>query len=205
MKRSLFSIFFVGILGMSALQANEKSGVFIGADIGFAMNSGSGSVDAGDYGSAKSVTVVFNMSYGVRAGYQQYFGNYNGLRLYGNFNYLHFGSDAMMKYGANLDYLLNFSDSDSPWGIFAGVGYEWVGGEAKDSLSKSKQSAIEGRTIATDGLLVNVGFSKIINNHNRIEFGAKIPLYNYDKIETPIVKATTHTLATVYVAYSYSF
>lgn len=197
MKKSLFLVFFVGILGISALQANEKSGVFIGGDVGIVANSGSGSI------TIDSTEISLSPSYGIRTGYQQYFGDYNGLRIYGNFNYLYLNNDYMMKYGVNIDYILNFSDSDSPWGFFAGVGYEWMSGAVKKALDKENLS--DGEKIHTNGLLVNVGFSKIYDNHHRIEFGAKIPLYPYVSIDTPDIKDSIRTFATVYLAYSYSF
>lgn len=212
MKRSLLSVFLIGILGMSALQANEKSGVFIGADVGSSLNVAHGSLNltlntdtSSSSTQSSAATVVFNLSYGLRVGYQQYFGNYNGLRVYGNFNYSHFGSDSMMKYGANVDYLLNFSDSDSPWGLFVGVGYEWMGGKIKDLFERRKQDLLPTEKIKTDGLLVNVGLSKIYNNHHRIEFGAKIPLYTYQDIDTPTIKISQRTLSVLYFGYSYSF
>lgn len=213
MKRSLLSVFLIGILGMCALQANEKSGVFIGADVGYALNVSHESLDLqGNTGSssfstqASSTGVIFNLSYGLRVGYQQYFGNYNGLRIYGNFNYSNFGSDSMMKYGANVDYLLNFSDTDSPWGLFVGVGYEWMGGKSKDVLEREKENpVVPTQKIKTDGLLVNVGLSKIYNNHHRIEFGARVPLYTYNDIDTPNIKVFKRTLTTIYFGYSYSF
>lgn len=197
MKRSLFFVFFVSILGISVLQANEKSGVFIGGDVGIVANSGFGSIVI------DSTEISLSPSYGIRAGYQQYFGNYNGLRIYGNFNYLYLHNNYMMKYGVNIDYLLNFSDNDSPWGFFAGIGYEWMDGAVKNALNKI--DLLDGEKIHTNGLLVNVGFSKIYDNHHRIEFGAKIPLYAYDSIDTPIIKDSIRTFATVYLAYSYSF
>lgn len=213
MKKWLFSIFFASIVGISALQANEKSGPFIGVDLGFAVNASHESIDvslntanSSFSTKASSTGAIFNMSYGAKVGYQQYFGNYNGLRVYGNFNYLHFGSDGMLKYGANIDYLLNFSDSDSPWGFFVGVGYEWMGGKTKDVLDREKKDPIfDSQKIKTQGLLANVGFSKIYDNHHRVEFGAKIPLYTYNDIDTPNVKVFKRTLAVIYIGYSYSF
>lgn len=199
MKKSLCSIFLLSILGITALQADEKSGVFIGGDVGIVANSTEGSITIG------STEVSLSPSYDVRVGYQQYFGNYNGLRVYGNFNYLYLDNDYMMKYGINIDYLLNFSDSESPWGFFVGAGYEWIGGAAKKTLDKKKADSLDGEKIKTDGVLINVGFSKIYNNHHRIEFGAKVPLYAYTSIDAADIKDSTRTFATLYFAYSYSF
>lgn len=199
MKRSLYSVFFVSILGIIALQADEKSGIFVGGDVGIVANSTEGSITIG------STEVSLSPSYGVRTGYQQYFDSYNGLRAYGNFNYLYLGNVYMMKYGINVDYLLNFSDSDSPWGFFVGAGYEWIGGAAKKILDKEKANSLDGEKIKTNGVLINVGFSKIYNNHHRIEFGVKVPLYAYISIDTPDIKDSIRTFGTLYFAYSYSF
>lgn len=199
-------MFFVGILGVSSLQANEKSGVFIGGNVGIAANADQVSIAVSSGGgsfSANSATIALNPSYGVKAGYQQYFGAYNGLRIYGSFDYSHLDHNEMMKYGANIDYLVNFSDSDSPWGIFLGGGYEWLDGEVKKFLND--RVLIDGIKVHTTGFFVNAGFSKIYNNHHRIEFGAKVPLYTYSSIDIPGVKVFIRTFAVAYIGYSYSF
>ncbi|PAF42091.1 outer membrane beta-barrel protein [Helicobacter sp. 11S02596-1] len=178
-------------------EVSEKSGVFIGAQVGFATTYGSASVKT-DISSAEAFSINLGMLYGARLGYQQYFNAYNGLRLYGTFGY-----SALFKYGANIDYLLNFSKEENSWGLFIGGGYEWV-----QSSSLNNLKDIQGSNVKQNGAIINAGFSKTIKNHNRIDFGVTIPLYKYADFETTGPVALKYKFSNpfdLYLAYNYSF
>ncbi|PAF49259.1 hypothetical protein BKH41_04045 [Helicobacter sp. 12S02232-10] len=191
---------------------SDKSGIFIGAELGGSI--GYSLAKNKDPDSMESETkILTNLQYGARIGYQQYFNAYNGLRLYGTFNYTNFtyplndsASTDLFKYGANIDYLLNFSDSESPWGLFIGGGYQWV--QSKD-FSNMKKNASEYEKVASNGFVINAGFSKIIDNHSRLELGVKVPLYNYYTYDfsdaSESTKIRLRNPVDIYVAYSYSF
>ncbi|PAF48563.1 hypothetical protein BKH46_01275 [Helicobacter sp. 12S02634-8] len=196
--------------------ARDKSGVFVGAGLGFSSSyySHLQGVTTGKGSSELTSKTNTHMLYGIKAGYQQYFNAYNGLRAYGTFDYTSLTAPIadknknfnFLKYSVNIDYLLNFTDSPSPWGLFVGVGYQWVGSSYFDVLKGP--APMPDVRISTNGFVINAGFSKIIDNHHRLELGAKTPLYNYFKLDfsTPGIteKATTRNLVDVYFAYSYS-
>lgn len=112
---------------------------------------------------------------------------------------------TLLRYGPNIDYLINFSNDSSTWGFFVGVGYEFLGGEFKDLLKEeSRQDKVR-----TNGVFMNVSFSKIYSNHHRMDFGSKIPFYSYFDFDYKDVDggdATTfRNIITLYISYSYSF
>ncbi|PAF42090.1 outer membrane beta-barrel protein [Helicobacter sp. 11S02596-1] len=209
-KKSFLGFVCVALLagGVEGSEVSEKSGVFIGAQVGAAIGYTSISVaNLGAFNFTGEAEFVTNMQYGARIGYQQYFNAYNGLRLYGTFDYTNFASeDDFFKYSVNLDYMLNFSDSKNAWGIFAGVGYQWVQSKKLKEFKKG-----DGAKVIQNGMVINAGLSKIINNHNRFEFGVKVPLYDYLKLNDTdltagkITKSTTNNPFDIYLAYSYSF
>ncbi|PAF50488.1 outer membrane beta-barrel protein [Helicobacter sp. 13S00477-4] len=199
------------------MSAKEKSGLFVGAEVGFSLGYGSFSDKEIDSKTSKT-EVTTNMLYGAKLGYQQYFNAYNGLRVYGTFDYTNFtvaASDPVsnwdsFKYSADIDYLLNFSDSDSPWGFFVGAGYQWVQAKGLSDLKKASKGNSTGK-VMDNGFVINAGFSKIISNHNRLELGVKVPLYNYVKAHATdtdadaVMDAVTRNAVDIYLSYSYSF
>ncbi|PAF50486.1 outer membrane beta-barrel protein [Helicobacter sp. 13S00477-4] len=178
--------FFISIALISfvnALQADDKSGVFAGLQIGGMVSyMKTNSIENGVI-QIDNLDKNVDFSSGVRAGYQQYFNPYNGLRIYATFDYSYFkniGFDPpkfydMFRYSAAADYLINFSNDDSPWGLFLGGGYEWL--EGKKFLQWIDDMKENDGETKTNGLFVNLGLSKTFLNHNRFELGAKIRLY----------------------------
>lgn len=207
------------------IRQKKKAGYLLEPDLGFASNYGlyDGKVTFTTATGSTSVevsggSVSLNSIVGLRAGYQYYFNAYNGIRAYGNFTYGNFGSSnrtaapSLMHYGASLDYLLNFSNGNSPWGLFLGAGYEFISGEAADFFENQKKDFESYPGISAQahnkGFFMNVGFSKIIQNHHRVEFGARIPFFKYLQVTTKQggdLKITLDNLFAFYVAYSYSF
>ncbi|PAF41732.1 outer membrane beta-barrel protein [Helicobacter sp. 11S03491-1] len=197
----------------------DQSGIFAGLEIGSSLGYGSSStreVNGVAFTETFTSGVNSNMLYGARIGYQQYFNAYNGLRLYGTFDYSNFSPPLnpkvtanFFKYGVSLDYLINFSDTQNPWGIFVGAGYQWVQSKSFVDEKKIPKDIHETKKITQDGIIINAGISKIINNHNRLELGVKVPLYNYIKYSKSENenedKATLRNPADIYLAYSYSF
>lgn len=217
MKKLLISATVAGCL-LSTLVANEKSGVFVGVQAGAPINyiSGKASVSTSMSSAETSEThIETSWLVGGRIGYQQYFNDYNGLRLYGTVDYSRFSMPGLdnsplwnnIKYGVILDYLLNFSSGPSPWGLFIGGGYQWLGGEIVDLLKDAESPAKSNN----QGFVVNAGISKIISDHNRIEIGARVPMYSMISEDysdsTTGIKATMslRNAVDIYVAYSYSF
>ncbi|PAF52140.1 outer membrane beta-barrel protein [Helicobacter sp. 13S00477-4] len=222
MKR-FFIIFVIGFISLVHLNADEvnnsseKSGIFVGIDIGFALNSISGSASVKNiFDSTYSEQTVagyranFDGNYGLRVGYQHFFGAHNGLRFYGHFNYNDFSGYSVMQYGGNVDYLLNFSDKPGAWGLFLGAGYEWTSGNFAKFL-KDTSPTVEGQTMekSLNGVFMNIGLSKTVRNKNRFEFGVKVPFYTYYKTEYTILgaeaKMTLKKSSVIYLAYTYTF
>lgn len=218
MKRVL--VLCLVVLGLNILSADktptdmtrEKSGIFVGVDVG--LNVGYTHLKLSAPGTSillfERTKIDSTLFAGLKAGYQYYFNPWNGLRVYGDLNYGRFIKDAsndelatLLRYGVNIDYLINFSNDSSTWGFFVGAGYEFLGGEFKDSL---KEESRQDR-VRTNGIFMNVGFSKIYSNHHRMEFGSKIPFYSYFdyKDADGTISTTFRNITTLYISYSYSF
>ncbi|PAF48564.1 hypothetical protein BKH46_01280 [Helicobacter sp. 12S02634-8] len=210
------------LLGTSSVwghdsSAKDQSGAFIGVGVG-TMVGYTSILKETTQGTAISQSTKrkanSNLMYGLQAGYQQYFNAYNGLRAYGTFDYSDFSPPLstqtlhLLKYSLNLDYLLNFSDSPSPWGFFVGMGYQWI--QSKE-LTQAKEIAktTSDMYIQNKGFLLNLGFSKLIDNHNRLELGIKAPLYNYAEVDhsdaDAIYESTMRNIFDIYFSYNYVF
>ncbi|PAF42097.1 outer membrane beta-barrel protein [Helicobacter sp. 11S02596-1] len=198
---------------------NKKLGLFIGAEAGYQLLYTSVKTDSIDESVADNSILA-----GLRLGYEQYFNPYIGLRGYGTFDYAYafdkkkgltavgklIGADAnnYFKYGINADLLVNFTENKDPIGLFVGVGYQWVQNEYLNKITKAYNDNPtidrDKNNVSDNGFVVNAGLSKVIDNH-RIELGARIPLYNYIKVDSEGGKTTIRNPIDIYLAYNYVF
>ncbi|PAF42099.1 outer membrane beta-barrel protein [Helicobacter sp. 11S02596-1] len=194
--------------------ASQRSGLFIGPEIGGSIAyvwdaEKDGPKPTGEY-SYVTPDPTFNILLGGKIGWQQYFNAYNGLRAYGVFNWVNFKfpniekTDSFLKYSINLDYVVSFSKEKSYWGMFAGLGYQWVQSKTLSDLKKALPYIDEFDSVNNNGLLINIGVLENIDEHHQIEAGIRIPVYYYAKGEDEVSTNTLRSLD-IYLAYNYKF
>lgn len=173
MKKSLISL--VLSLSLASSLVAEESGAFFGIGIG------------SGWANAKiRLSNIFNddshgsgLSFEAVAGYKQFFTQNFGLRYYANISQASFknqnpGTTSVMNYGANIDMLVNFVDSQtSSFGAFLGVGVganTWSGHEV-DELEKLVSLK---KTLLDTSL--NIGLRSVIDSRHSVEGIVRVPL-----------------------------
>ncbi|PAF42100.1 outer membrane beta-barrel protein [Helicobacter sp. 11S02596-1] len=209
----LFAIHTTALLAQNTI-ASEKSGLFIGAGIGGAMGYG-GIATFGDNAHFEEHNSL-SMLLGTRIGYQQYFNAYNGIRAYTTFDYTYFNlpssnskkATSLFETGINLDYLIDFTKSQSPWGAFVGIGYHWVQSKLFDEYKKEAR-LISGDTKVkkvSNGATINLGVSKTFNIHHHIELGARVqPSSYFIEMKDKNNSIEDRDYINIYLAYNYLF
>ncbi|MDO7252399.1 outer membrane beta-barrel protein [Helicobacter cappadocius] len=185
----------------------KRSDLFVGAQLGLTLN---------HIATLKNTNKTYlDPNYGLRVGYEGYFGSYGGMRIYTNISYenIHLDFDdtqlnaSMLHYALGADYLFEFLNPINPSGIFIGMGYEWNSSE----LSKKLIEDVKNQYITQNshGIFMNVGISQIFLRSSKVELGFKVPFYTYIKMERiskmKNFKINIRSYGNFYVAYSYIF
>ncbi|WP_295701732.1 outer membrane beta-barrel protein [Helicobacter typhlonius] len=179
------------ILGFGFISSvyGAKSGVFIGADVGVNYHVSEGKVIFSSPGNAytsESNDYLFDLSYGLRGGFQYYFTPKVGLRVVGAFgkgNYSEGEANdgetyGFFRYAGNVDFLYQFGSSEiNQVGVFVGAGYEGIGGELKKLLDDTK--GLPGHKYNTSGIFMNLGLQVIRDVHHQFDFIVRVPFYSY--------------------------
>lgn len=173
MKKSLVSL--VLSLSLASSLVAEESGAFFGIGIGSGWANAKirlGAANDDRHGSGLSFEAV--------AGYKQFFTQNFGLRYYANISQASFknqnpGTTSVMNYGANIDMLVNFVDSQtSSFGAFLGVGVganTWSG-HVVDELERLELSL--KKTLLDTSL--NIGLRSVIDSRHSVEGIVRVPL-----------------------------
>ena len=207
----------VGIIGVLLCLSNayaDKSGFFIGVDVGVLANSAKiKDANGVEKHSAMDSTI------GFKVGYNAYFNATQGIRItafYRNewFDPFHKNivfydlEDEDQKgsflFGGIVDYLVNFTPGPSPFGLFFGVGYQTFVGKFKTNLQNYQA---QGYDIATSGIFVNAGLSKIFNESHRIDLTVKVPISGNRYLSGTANQTDRlyQTLGSLTLGYAYTF
>ncbi len=128
MQKKYLTIAVASTLASISVANAEKSGAFAGLEAGVNIAPRMEFYDNNQPSSFDNF--MLGGTYGVVAGYKQFFTPYIGVRYYANFNYKHINRIlgitpvfSVLNYGANIDFLGNFvSSEDLDFGGFVGLG-----------------------------------------------------------------------------------
>ncbi|MCE3039463.1 outer membrane beta-barrel protein [Helicobacter anatolicus] len=118
-------------------------------------------------------------------GYQIFFNPYHGLRIFSTTYYADF---KIKEYNNNkpfyiattnlgLDYIVEFSKSTHPFGIFIGGGYAWNYGKFIASLRRNYPES--NQYLKTHGFFAHVGISQTFSYRHRLELEYNFPFYSF--------------------------
>ena len=207
--RKLVSIATAAVLFSATSAFAEESGVFLGAEIGYANAKFENKLSA--VGLSESAKYDGGgVKYGIVVGYKQFFTQYLGLRYYANVGIAHatiksnsvadaYGwkdrvDGTLINYGANVDFLGNFVSNETlDFGGFIGLGIggnSWNGRDLDDHEDYLNGLAGGGISLSKTSfdLSLNVGLRANIATHHGIELVAKVPF-----LETKLLDKTVST------------
>ncbi len=177
-------------LGTFALA--EESGVFLGANFGYAgfKQETMGSFDINGFVIPTGTTTIKadSFSAGVFVGYKYFFNPYVGMRIYAGYDVFlpEFEFDGereeamLLNFGANLDFLVNFvSTQNADFGFFVGAGVGgnwWISKDITELKRDIKDSGLgfKVRDLSLD-VAVNAGLRVNFARRHSIEIGARVP------------------------------
>lgn len=160
-----------------------KSGLFLQAGMGSVYNYANYSAECETCGHYKAIEI--NSSINAGLGYQLFFNAYNGLRISSITSYSDFKTP---KYNNNkpffiattnlaMDYILEFSQSKMPFGIFIGGGYEWSYGKFITDLRNN--FPYNKKLLKTNGFFIHLGIAQTFAYRHRLELEYSFPFYSF--------------------------
>lgn len=222
MKKLYFGAVLMSLIMANAyaMEADRKSGAFVGADISVAPfkyvdNITGEGIAPGNTQYALGTKNNVSFNYGLKIGYQFYGTKNHGVRITGHFNMGQYSLNASedstidgvsfdktssyfgLRYGIDLDYLFDFYNSENyALGFSAGLGYEfanYVKGKTdiKFSGKKTDNLATFENSPSGNGALINLGFHYYFENH-QFEIGVRLPFSIFSE-NTYTARGNTHS------------
>ena len=195
------------VLATMSVANAEKSGAFVGLEAGVSIfNLASQTSDL------KDSKLGIGGSYGVIAGYKQFFTPYLGLRYYANLNYAHGsattptidarGNDSasayhqnyLLNYGVNVDFLANFVSKEiESFGSFDFGGFVGVGLGGNTYLSDltlvsvaydgNDSKSLSPQETTKFNVALNVGLRANMAENHGVELVARVPFIKAKMID----------------------